>query len=82
MRMKKNRVRTHRFRPSYSLCFGDPERIRTSNQQNRNLPFYPVELRSQKPKVSTILIIYKKYFLINFSTFFRASQLTRMKVFR
>ena len=23
----------------------DPERVRTSNQQNRNLPFYPVELR-------------------------------------
>ena len=26
--------------------FCDLERIRTSNLQNRNLPFYPVELRS------------------------------------
>ena len=26
---------------------GDPDRIRTCNQQNRNLPFYPVELRGR-----------------------------------
>ena len=25
----------------------DPGGIRTPNQQNRNLPFYPIELRSQ-----------------------------------
>ena len=25
----------------------DPERIRTFNQQNRNLPFYPIELRGR-----------------------------------
>ncbi len=33
---------------------GDPEGIRTPNQQNRNLSFYPVELRSQDYKGSTI----------------------------
>ncbi len=32
-------------------CCSDPERIRTSNQQNRNLSFYPVELRGRNPEL-------------------------------
>gem|GEM_PF-5333260 len=33
----------------------DSEGIRTPNQQNRNLPFYPIELRSQS--LAKIIII-------------------------
>jgi hypothetical protein len=32
----------------FALFIGDPERIRTSNRQSRNLIFYPVELLGQK----------------------------------
>ena len=32
----------------FALFIRDPERIRTSNRQSRNLIFYPVELLGQK----------------------------------
>lgn len=44
---KKKEQEVFALAPVLLLCTCDLERIRTSNLQNRNLPFYPVELRSQ-----------------------------------
>jgi hypothetical protein len=35
-------------RKAFAKSISDPGGIRTPNQQSRNLPFYPIELRSQK----------------------------------
>lgn len=49
----------------------DSEGIRTPNQQNRNLPFYPIELRSLfgrtniKQYIYEIFILKDKFFRLN-----------------
>ena len=50
-------------KPQKEVC--DPGRIRTCNQQSRNLPFYPVELQGpdtegKNTKILLIIVIFKK----------------------